>query len=85
MKSANTIGDVRWRDAGAPRLTARETEVLRLLASGGAYAEIGRELHIELNTVRTHIRSIYEKLGVINRAEAVNIGWSLRLLREHDA
>jgi ATP/maltotriose-dependent transcriptional regulator MalT len=37
--------------------------VLELLASGGGYADIARSLKIELNTVRTRVRSIYEKLG----------------------
>ena len=63
-----------------PRLTPKEASVLGLLAGGGGYAEIARELKIEVNTVRTHIRSLYEKLGVENRAEAVNLGWTLGLL-----
>jgi DNA-binding NarL/FixJ family response regulator len=64
-----------------PIITPRETSVLDLLATGGGYAEIARELKIELNTVRTHVRSLYEKLGVENRAEAVNIAWNLGLLQ----
>jgi ATP/maltotriose-dependent transcriptional regulator MalT len=53
---------------------------LELLATGGGYAEIAGHLEIEVNTVRTHVRSLYDKLGVQNRAEAVNLGWSLGLL-----
>ena len=64
-----------------PAMTPRESRVLELLATGNSYLEIGRELRIELNTVRTHIRSLYKKLGVGNRAEAVNLGWSFGLLR----
>jgi DNA-binding CsgD family transcriptional regulator len=64
-----------------PAITPRESRVLELLATGSSYLEIARELRIELNTVRTHIRSLYEKLGVGNRAEAVNLGWSFGFLR----
>lgn len=68
------------RNLVIPSLTARETGVLELLATGGGYAEIAGDLGVELNTVRTHVRSIYEKLGVENRAEAVNLAWNLGLL-----
>jgi DNA-binding NarL/FixJ family response regulator len=68
-------------DVRPPSLTPRESAVLELLSTGASYAEIGRDLGIEINTVRTHIRSLYEKLGVENRAEAVNLGWSQGLLR----
>lgn len=63
-----------------PALTPKEAAVLELLATGGSYAEIAAQLGIELNTIRTHIRSIYNKLGVENRAEAVNLAWNLGLL-----
>lgn len=66
--------------AAAPRLTPKEAAVLELLAIGHGYREIARELGVELNTVRTHIRSLYQKIGVENRAEAVNLGWRLGLL-----
>jgi DNA-binding NarL/FixJ family response regulator len=69
------------KELALPAITPRETSVLDLLATGGGYAEIARELKIELNTVRTHVRSLYEKLGVENRAEAVNIAWNLGLLQ----
>jgi DNA-binding NarL/FixJ family response regulator len=68
------------RKLAVPALTPRETGVLELLATGGGYAEIAADLGVELNTVRTHIRAIYEKLGVENRAEAVNLAWNLGLL-----
>jgi DNA-binding NarL/FixJ family response regulator len=67
-------------DAGCPHLTVKEQNVLELLSSGASYAEIGDNLRVQLNTVRTHIRSLYEKLGVENRAEAVNLGWRLGVL-----
>ena len=51
-------------------LTAREAEVLELVAGGGSNREIARRLFISEPTVKVHLRHIYEKLGVRNRAEA---------------
>jgi DNA-binding NarL/FixJ family response regulator len=51
-------------------LTARENEILELLAGGFRYREIAERLSISLDTVRTHIRHIYEKLQVRSRTEA---------------
>lgn len=51
-------------------LTNREREVLDLLARGYLYKEIADELGISMDTVRTHIRHIYEKLHVRTRTEA---------------
>lgn len=55
-------------------LTAREREVLELLGRGLSNRLIGRELHISEHTVKFHISSLYAKLGVNNRAEAVSRG-----------
>ena len=52
------------------RLTRREQELLALLAKGYYYKEIAEQLGITLNTVRTHVHSIYEKLHVQTRTEA---------------
>lgn len=54
-----------------PTLTARENEVLRLTAEGLSAPEIGFRLHIAAATVKTHMGSAYEKLGVSDRAAAV--------------
>ncbi len=51
-------------------LTARETEVLELLAKGLKDVEISDQLFISLNTTKTHLRSAYKKLKVRNRTEA---------------
>jgi len=56
----------------APRpdlLTPREAEVLELLQSGRSNAEIGQMLHVSIETVRSHARRIYRKLGVSTRRE----------------
>ena len=52
-------------------LTPREEEVLRLLGDGLLYKEIGEQLRIKLDTVGTHVKSIYRKLHVRSRTEAV--------------
>ena len=52
-------------------LTSREQRVLDLLAKGLAYKQIGDEMGISINTIRTHLRHIYEKLHVQSRTEAV--------------
>jgi DNA-binding NarL/FixJ family response regulator len=55
-------------------LTARESEVLDLLGHGLSNKMIARQLHISEHTVKFHISSLYSKLGVGNRAEAVSQG-----------
>ena len=51
-------------------LSPRELEILRLLAKGLRYKEIADQLSINIGTVRTHVRHIYEKLHVTSRTEA---------------
>jgi DNA-binding NarL/FixJ family response regulator len=53
--------------AGAELLTRRELDVLPLLSRAHSNAEIALELHVGIETVRTHTRSIYRKLGVSSR------------------
>lgn len=53
------------------QLTARETEILKLLAKGYLYKEIADHLGVSMSTVRTHISAVYEKLHVHSRTEAV--------------
>jgi DNA-binding NarL/FixJ family response regulator len=54
------------------KLSAREQEILRLLSDGYRYKEIADKLFLSTETVRTHIRNIYEKLQVNSRTEALN-------------
>jgi DNA-binding NarL/FixJ family response regulator len=53
-------------------LTARENEILDLLSQGFRNKEIAERLFVSVNTIRTHIYNIYEKLHVQNRVEALN-------------
>jgi DNA-binding NarL/FixJ family response regulator len=55
--------------AGGHLLTRREAEVLPLLQQGRSNAEIALALHVSVETVRTHARNIYRKLGVSSRRE----------------
>jgi two-component system nitrate/nitrite response regulator NarL len=57
-----------------PLLSPRELEVLRLTAGGQSAPSIGRELHLSPETVKTHLKNVYEKLGVSDRAAAVAEG-----------
>jgi DNA-binding NarL/FixJ family response regulator len=58
-------------DRNTEALTSREQQVLTLLASGFIYKEIGDQLDIGVETVRTHVRNICQKMHVRNRLEAV--------------
>ncbi len=64
----------RSRQAGAlERLTARETDVLRLVAAGRANRQIAEELGIAEKTVKTHVSNVLAKLGVADRTQAAVI------------
>ena len=66
--------------AEVEELSAREMSVLRLLGSELSIADIGQELFISRNTVKTHVRGIYRKLDADTRAVAVARAKELRLL-----
>jgi DNA-binding NarL/FixJ family response regulator len=53
-----------------PELTDRELEILTLISRGDSNAEIADELHLSLKTVRNHVSNIYNKLQVVDRAQA---------------
>jgi two-component system, NarL family, response regulator LiaR len=53
-----------------PELTVREQEVLALLALGLSNAEIAHELFLSVDTIKTHVRRVFNKLGVNNRTQA---------------
>ncbi len=63
----------REQDDPLATLSQRQRDVLRLLADGLSYEEIGRRLFITVNTVKFHVRSIFERLGVCNRMAAARI------------
>ena len=55
-------------------MTGRELEVLTLLSRGKSNKEIGVNLYISETTVKSHLRSIFSKLNVISRTEAIAAG-----------
>ncbi|HWZ90571.1 MAG TPA: LuxR C-terminal-related transcriptional regulator [Polyangiaceae bacterium] len=61
-------------------VTARQREILKLLANGHSYDDIGVALRLSVNTVRSHIRTIYERLGASTKVEAVIAAMELGLL-----
>lgn len=52
-------------------LTDREKQILKLFINGLSYKEVGHQLEVRLDTVRSHIRNIYKKLNVRSKTEAV--------------
>ncbi|MFT4296588.1 MAG: response regulator transcription factor [Micropruina sp.] len=70
----------RVRDAGPPRLSRRELDVLELVAIGNSNADIGRALFVSEATVKTHLLRIFAKLDVSDRTAAVTTAMSLGLL-----
>ena len=68
------------REPAPAALTAREIEVLMLVARGHTNAEIGRELHISEATVKTHLLRTFTKLEVSDRTAAVTTAMALGLL-----
>jgi DNA-binding NarL/FixJ family response regulator len=61
--------------AGTAGLSARETEVLELICRGMSNLEIAEQLFVSVNSVKTYVRQIYQKIGVARRAQAV--AWGL--------
>jgi len=61
-------------------LTARETEVLQMIAQGLANKQVALLLNISEHTVKFHLSSLYAKLNVSSRTEAVRAGLSLGLI-----
>jgi len=68
------------RDMSEHTLTPHETRIVRMLAEGDSYQEVGDRLGITVNTVRNHIRRIYEKLQVHTKSEAVSKALRGRLI-----
>jgi LuxR family maltose regulon positive regulatory protein len=61
-------------------LSRQEQQVLRLLVAGQTYAEMAQALIVSIHTIKTQVSSIYRKLGVSRRAEAIAATQQLPLL-----
>ncbi|GLD45188.1 putative nitrate/nitrite response transcriptional regulatory protein NarL [Mycobacterium kiyosense] len=74
-------GEVKRRGRGTmAALTERETQVITMMADGLSVPQIADRLHLARSTVKTHTRSLYEKLGVADRGAAVAEAMRRRLL-----
>ena len=70
--ASGLAAEIRRRAAPAgPTLSAREREVLALIADGASIPAIAKQLFLAPSTVKTHVQRLYEKLGVGDRAAAV--------------
>jgi DNA-binding response OmpR family regulator len=67
------------KDAPPSPLTEREREVVTLLARGRTYKQVANAMRLSQSTVRNHLHNVYNKLGVVDRAQAVIVsrdnGW----------
>jgi LuxR family maltose regulon positive regulatory protein len=81
LERLNERLESRPRSAGlADPLTDRQVVVLRLLRGTLSLREIGQELELSPNTIKTHVQAIYQKLGVSSRHEAVTYGHQIGIL-----
>ena len=62
------------------QLTERELEVLRLLHTELSVSELGKQLYVAPSTVKSHVKSVYRKVGVSSRKEAVEQAYARRLI-----
>lgn len=70
--ASGLAAEIRRRsEPSGPTLSAREREVLKLIADGGSIPMIAKQLFLAPSTVKTHVQRLYEKLGVGDRAAAV--------------
>ena len=61
-------------------ITARELEILQLIAAGLSNREIADRVHVSENTVKTHSSRVFDKLGAKRRTQAVQLGKEFRLI-----
>lgn len=78
--SPRELREAAAEDASRPNLSTREREVLHGLARGATYADIAADLFVSENTVKSHVSSLYGKLTVNRRSEALAVARSLHLI-----
>lgn len=80
QREPGSLGSLCSRSMRMPELTRRESETLNLISRGYTYKEIGALMGVSVSTVQTYIKSIYSKLSVNSRGEAVFESRALGLL-----
>lgn len=75
QEAVQHLRDRRIARKRAATLTARQRDILALLATGAGNAEIARALHLSEGTVKQYLRTIFDQLGVRNRVQAALIGY----------
>ena len=81
FSASDLAGAMRRRhDPTGPKLSERETDVLRLLKDGLPVAAIAKQLYISESTAKTHISKLYDKLGAANRTQALMTALRLGLI-----
>lgn len=90
LEETGAVAEAGWEPLAFPvagatvcieQLTARERMVLAYVAVGDTLGQAARRLGMSRNTAHTHLKHIYDKLGISNRAEAVVAAARLRLIR----
>jgi DNA-binding NarL/FixJ family response regulator len=76
--SGRQRGDKKESEDSEPRLTAREKEILLLVADGNSNREIARSLGLSEGTVKIHLNNMFRKLGVTNRTELAALAFRNR-------
>jgi DNA-binding CsgD family transcriptional regulator len=81
LEADQTVQPAAGRPSSSSVLTGREMDALMLLNDGAmSQKDIARRLDVSLNTVKSHVQSIYLKLGTHSRSEAVQLGRQLGLV-----
>ena len=76
LEADDSLLVVRNDGADLAGLSVRETEILRYIASGYSNEALAAAMFLSVNTVKSHIRSAYRKVGAVSRSQAV--GWAMR-------
>ncbi|MCF8042746.1 MAG: response regulator transcription factor [Desulfarculaceae bacterium] len=66
--------------ADQPKLTQRELQILLEVVSGASNKEIAQHINLSLDTVKSHLKNIYGKLGVRSRSQAIKVALELKLI-----
>ncbi|MEP0369319.1 MAG: response regulator transcription factor [Cyclobacteriaceae bacterium] len=78
------VKSVNYKTASQDVLSEREMDVLKLVAQGHSNQEIADQLFVSLNTTKTHISSIYQKLGAQRRTQAVQKAIEIGIIQQSE-